>query len=314
MRVLLRFGSGVYSLPMMISFADESGKTRTEMTRIESCQHTPTRPLLTRQPPFCFDFLPITSFLHPPLHSPIPPRHASPPIGAPGGHGGHFRLRLRPEEQAERDYKLKYKGCIWENTEVSCPEMKCTDNSSAVPTSTLPRLSAVLGPTPPSAPLNLARWVVQVSSLPPFESSLPRAGAEAGIREKEDTATATPAVPHTRALIITGPRATYHASLEDEDEPHLRGVARTDARVDVRYCPSARHARLLLALLSSSGAAACADTGAGRAGSASAGGSESGLARVYDIPLPSVVILHDLLGLFEENDENRPPGTGPFAA
>lgn len=153
------------------------------------------------------------------------------------------------------------------------------------PTGSLPALSAILGPLPPSAPLNVARNVLDLAGLDDFES-----GTDGKVQDQ------SPLGKHARVLIITGPRASFHAALEDEDEPHLRpnALPGADARVDIRYCPSAGHARLLLTLLTSSG--------------------KGGTQTVYDLESPPLlIILHDLLSLFDENDENRPPGAAPFS-
>jgi len=159
--------------------------------------------------------------------------------------------------------------------------VQTTTNSRApsptpAPTTTFPPLAAVLGPLPPSAALNIARWAVNTSSLPAFESALP----------DRSLSNSTP----TRALLITGPRASIHASLEDEDEPHLRALDAADAKVDVRYCPSPGHARLLLTLLTTEAEAQ----------------AQQQQQQVYTVPPPAVLVLYDLLALFEENDENAP--------
>jgi hypothetical protein len=162
--------------------------------------------------------------------------------------------------------------------------------------------AAILGPVTPTAPLRLADACLGIADLPAFTSdserhhdgSGPRAGSEPG---------STPLYQRRRrALIVTGPRAAWHTALEDEDDPWLRNssdyvVRDRLQRVDMRYCPSARHVRLLLTLLTST-TASLASTAPG----------------AHELPSPpAVIVLYDLLSLLADEhgdgvcDDNRAP-------
>lgn len=131
------------------------------------------------------------------------------------------------------------------------------------PTQPLPSPVAVLGPLPPTAPLSVAAAFVELADLEPFGGSKPA-----------DQAIQSPG----RVLVVTGERVPWHQALEDMDSEWTRNPSPTQAafeRIDVRYVPSAAHARLLLSLLTSS----------------------PGEKNAYNVPLPSAVILYNLGGL-----------------
>ncbi|BEI80044.1 hypothetical protein CcaverHIS002_0105730 [Cutaneotrichosporon cavernicola] len=137
----------------------------------------------------------------------------------------------------------------------------------------LPRLAAVLGPLPPSAPLSVANAFLDLTDLALFET--PPLPPHPGLAE-----------PKPHVLVLTGSRADLHLALEEQDAAFLRShsYALFDRlrRTDIRYCPSVTHLRLLLAVLGSEG---------------------------LKVAPPSMVVLYDVLGLLmapEEHDENVP--------
>lgn len=113
----------------------------------------------------------------------------------------------------------------------------------------LPDRSAVLGPCSPAAAIHLALGFLDLASLVPFGSVRPAPSCSWSYKltQQDD---ATEKDDSSRALIITGPRHQLQSAIDAEDEPALRGPLPALARVDVRYCPSWRHAALLLSLLS----------------------------------------------------------------
>lgn len=161
---------------------------------------------------------------------------------------------------------------------VALPLASLLPPSEDAPSPTLPLHSAVLGPLPATAPLHAALSYIKTADLPLFNS--------------------TAVQPRARALIVTGPRSDFHSALEEAGSPWLaahggdRVVLDALQRVDVRYCPSADHARLLLTLLT----------------------PEPGVqAREAHelVGTPGLVVLYDLAGLFlaeEQQDENEPSG------
>lgn len=90
-------------------------------------------------------------------------------------------------------------------------------------------------------------------------------------------------------LIITGPRHVLQSAIDVEDEPRLRAPIPDLSRVDMRYCPSWRHAALLLSLLS----------------------SDPNPSSTELIEKPGLFVLSDLSGLFDQDmdeaKENVPP-------
>ncbi|WVQ99383.1 hypothetical protein IAU59_006516 [Kwoniella sp. CBS 9459] len=105
-----------------------------------------------------------------------------------------------------------------------------------------------------------------------------------------------------RVLIISGSRGDTIDQLVEEDEDWLRShggefdVLQRLRRIDMRYCPTPAHLNLLLTLLSESTERIPTRT--------------TTQAQPQLVPLPSVVILQDIAGLFmvhEEVDENEPP-------
>ncbi|WVF71433.1 hypothetical protein IAT40_006237 [Kwoniella sp. CBS 6097] len=105
-----------------------------------------------------------------------------------------------------------------------------------------------------------------------------------------------------RVLIVSGSRGDTIDQLVEEDEDWLRNygghfqVLQKLRRIDMRYCPTPAHLNLLLTLLSESTERIPSRT------------DTAALPQL--VPLPSVVVLHDIAGLFmvdEEADENEPP-------
>lgn len=88
---------------------------------------------------------------------------------------------------------------------------------------------------------------------------------------------------------MTGPRWQLQGAMDAEDEPGLRRPLATAARVDMRYCPSWRHAKLLLSLLA----------------------ADVNPTSAQLVERPALIVLADLAGLFErdadEAKENLPP-------
>ncbi|KAL7421830.1 hypothetical protein Q5752_003601 [Cryptotrichosporon argae] len=125
---------------------------------------------------------------------------------------------------------------------------------SAGPPTPFPAAAALLGPLAPSCPLHLALGYLESTELDDFEPSFgaDRKGKGRAVNTKEGPKTKRP----DRVVVVTGKREDWHTAIEDEDEDWLRDHgAKYDVlsrlrRVDVKYCPSAEHVRLLLTLLS----------------------------------------------------------------
>lgn len=156
-------------------------------------------------------------------------------------------------------------------------------------TAALPHLCAILGPLPPSAPLSVADAFLALADLPAFDHG----GAPLPNDPPSSPRTAALALlppPKARVLVLAGPRVGWHLALEDQDPTFLRDhdYALFDRlrRVDVRYCPSVAHLRLLLTVLN------------------------GGEGKHDKVPPPAMIVLYDVLGLLmgpEERDENAPP-------
>lgn len=150
----------------------------------------------------------------------------------------------------------------------------------------VPRLAAILGPLPPTAPLSVSSAFIELADLPAFE---PHTASPADDGPRSAALAALPPA-RARVLVLTGPRAGLHLALEDQDATFLRGheygLFDRLRRTDIRYCPTANHLRLLLTVLNG---------GEGKAG----------------VSPPSMVLLYDVLGLLmthEDPDENAQPG------
>ncbi|WWD17330.1 hypothetical protein CI109_101770 [Kwoniella shandongensis] len=184
-------------------------------------------------------------------------------------------------------------------------------SSEAGPSQPIPSPSFLVGPLPPTAPLHIALAYLKLADLPPYEGngsprtdhSLHAQGRGKG-KEKEhqhgdpleeEDQFRSP----RRVLVITGSKASFGESVEEDDEDWMRGhggdyeVLRRLRRVDMRYCPTSAHLKLLLTLLSET----------------TDRKSHSNEPHLLS-QTPSVVILWDVAALFmydEEVDENEPP-------
>lgn len=131
------------------------------------------------------------------------------------------------------------------------------------PPHTLPVPSYILGPLPPTSPLHLALRYLDLADDATREdcASNARHGSNSqGSNSQNMTrgehdgkgALNTP----TRVLLVTGPKAAFQDAIESEDERWFRehggwmSVIQKLKRIDMRFCPSAKHLQLLLTLLS----------------------------------------------------------------
>ncbi|WVR07024.1 hypothetical protein IAU60_004063 [Kwoniella sp. DSM 27419] len=186
--------------------------------------------------------------------------------------------------------------------------------TQAGPSEPLPSPAYIVGSLPVTSPIHVALAYLSIcdtADLPTHtgvnEGSTAADFGSAGGKGKgkavegyQDTSNrAAPLRPAERALIITGSKDTYTDLLLEEDEDSFRtrsgnfDVLKRLQRVDIRYCPTAAHLRLLLLLVSET--------------------NERVSSRIepHHVLMPSMVILWDVAGLFmmeQEVDENEPPG------
>ncbi|OCF36869.1 hypothetical protein I317_03264 [Kwoniella heveanensis CBS 569] len=203
---------------------------------------------------------------------------------------------------------------------------------AAGPSRYFPTTSYVIGPTPRTSAIHLSleylsRADRRLHDAPPF-TNIPRrqiddleddgeegrslSDGRGKVRAAErGTITNRHRIPISseglrageRVLIISGSRGDTIDKLVEEDEDWLRSYGghfealQRLRRIDMRYCPTPAHLKLLLALLSESTERIPPSR-------------PTSQAHPQLVPLPSVVILHDLAGSFmidEEGDENEPP-------
>ncbi|KAK8864372.1 hypothetical protein IAR55_001620 [Kwoniella newhampshirensis] len=186
----------------------------------------------------------------------------------------------------------------------------------AGPSQPIPSPTFLIGPIPPTAPLHLALSYLESADISPYnlQVRLPpisqlRPGDEKGKGvQRQDRDQSLHMIedddqgygrPKERALIITGSKASFGDSIEEDDEDWLRShggdyeVLKRLGRIDMRYCPTLDHLKLLLALLSERTEHA-----------------HQPIEPHHLTKTPSVVILWDIAALFMydvEVDENVPP-------
>jgi hypothetical protein len=120
-------------------------------------------------------------------------------------------------------------ACEMGVTDIAIPLSALFPPSPHAPSAVVPSPSfALLGPLPPTSPLHLALNYIASSELPEYTP----AGSDGTSR--------TAAPRRERALIVTGPRATWTEELMDDDEDYMRehgsefGTLSRLKRVDTR--------------------------------------------------------------------------------